>query len=422
VVSAAANLAHRVVYGGMADLRPTPRELVVEGTLREIYHYPPQASAGAGVAAPLGDPVLLVSPLAAPALCYDLRRGCSLVEHLVEAGFPTYLVEYGAVGFDDRDLTIEPWVDEIVPAAIREVSARTGGRAVHLVGWSLGGTFALLAAATDPALPVASIAVLGSPFDVRQVPMVAPPRPLVDFPEAGPMVTQAYQAVAAQPLVQWARGLSSFQRLLTRPLAVALHLDDADYLAQLEAVDRLRARTTAYRGRTFGQLYHRLLTGNVLAEGGFAVGGRTVSLAAVGVPVLVLAGARDAIAPTTAVKAVVPMLTGAQDVRFEIVPGGHLGMLTGREARTGTWPVLDGWLEEQRSAGVAVTRRRTTRKRAATTRSRSSRTGVRPPEQQAEQPSEQPSDQPSEPPAQLQDIGTNPRRRHGSAGSRSLRP
>ena len=30
-----------------------------------------------------GTPVLLVPPLAAPASCFDLRRGCSLAEHLL---------------------------------------------------------------------------------------------------------------------------------------------------------------------------------------------------------------------------------------------------------------------------------------------------------------------------------------------------
>ena len=51
-------------------------------------------------------------------------------------------------------------------------------------------------------------------------------------------------------------------------------------------------------------------------------------------PVLVFAGATDGIAPVASVKAVVPLLTGSPEVRFEIVPGGHLGMLTGRAART----------------------------------------------------------------------------------------
>src|SRR5215210_2198746 len=55
VVSAASNVAHKVLYGGLADLRPMPRTLIDEGELREVYHYRPVASARQH-----GDPVLLV--------------------------------------------------------------------------------------------------------------------------------------------------------------------------------------------------------------------------------------------------------------------------------------------------------------------------------------------------------------------------
>ena len=235
VVVAASNVAHMALYGGLADLRPMPRTLIDDGTLREVYHYRPAAKV-----LEQGDPVLLVTPLAAPALCFDLRRGCSLVEHFVSAGRPTYLVEYGRVSFKDRDLGMEHWIDEVVPTAIREVSAHAGGRPVHVVGWSLGGIFALLAAADSPDLPIASVTVVGSPVDVKKVPLVAPMRPLLNFTDGRGVITRAYQAMggAPTPLVRWAFQLSSFQKLVTKPLAIATHLDDADFLAQLEAVDR----------------------------------------------------------------------------------------------------------------------------------------------------------------------------------------
>src|SRR6478609_8403804 len=365
VVSAAGNVAHRVVYGGLADLRPMPRTLIDDGTLREVYHYRPAARAHEE-----GDPVLLVTPLAAPAICYDLRRGCSLVEHLVEAGRRTYLVEYGAVSFKNRNLGMEHWIEEVVPTAIREVSAHAGGRPVHVVGWSLGGVFALLASAGDASLPVASITALGAPFDVREVPLVAPLRPLLSLTSGRGAITRLYQAAggAPQPLVRWAFQLSSFQKLITKPLAMARHLDDADYLAQIEAVDRFTANMIAYPGRTFGQLYHRLLKGNALVDGTFEVGDRLLSVADITAPVLVFAGASDGIAPVPSVKASVPLLTGAREVRFEIAPGGHLGMLTGRKARTSTWTVLDEWIDQwaEPAVAAAATARRTTRKRAAT--------------------------------------------------------
>src|SRR3546814_4979906 len=86
-----------MLYGGVADLRKMPRTLIDEGMLRQVYHYRP-----VGTTKTTGDPVLLVTPLAAPSICFDLRRGCSLVERLVTQGRSTYLVEYGEVSFRDR--------------------------------------------------------------------------------------------------------------------------------------------------------------------------------------------------------------------------------------------------------------------------------------------------------------------------------
>ncbi|HEX6517423.1 MAG TPA: alpha/beta fold hydrolase [Nocardioidaceae bacterium] len=342
VVSAAANVAHKVLYGGVADLRPMPRTLIDDGVLREVYHYRPS-----GTAEEHGDPVLLVTPLAAPALCFDLRRGCSLVEHLVQRGRRTYLVEYGEVSFANRTLGMEHWVDEVLPTAIEKVSAHAGGRPVHLVGWSLGGTFALLTAADRPDLPVGSVTVVGSPVDVRRVPLVAPIRPLLDIAN-GPVVTPLYRMLggAPKPLVKRAFQLSSLDKLVTKPLALAARLDDTDFLAQVEAVDRFTRNMTAYPGRTFGQIYHRMIRGNQLASGSVTMDDRVISLADLRAPLLVFAGAGDGIAPVASVQPLVDMVPNARGVRFEVVPGGHLGMLTGRAARGTTWRILDEFLTE----------------------------------------------------------------------------
>ena len=424
VVAAAGNVAHKVLYGGLADLRPMPRTLIDEGELREVYHYRPAATAREH-----GDPVLLVTPLAAPAMCFDLRRGCSLVEHFVEAGRPTYLVEYGEVSFKNRALGIEHWVEEVVPTAIEEVSKHAGGRPVHLVGWSLGGIFALLAAADRRDLPIASVTAVGSPVDTSQVPLVAPLRPLLNIAE-GRVLTPVYQLLggAPKPLVKWAFQLSSFQKLVTKPLAVAARLDDADFLAQIEAVDRFTANMIAYPGRSFGQLYHRFVRGNVMSTGRFELADRTIDLAAITAPVLVFAGATDGIAPVNAVKAVVPLLTGSAEVRFEIVPGGHLGMLTGRAARGSTWRVLDDWVGEwstsdeptpvaKKATAKKATAKKATAKKATAKKATAKKTAAKKPAATSAKKATKKAVT-RKPTADA--IGANPTRRYGSAGSRSL--
>ena len=410
VASAASNVAHKLIYGGLADLRPMPRTLIDDGPLREVYHYRPQKKTRE-----TGDPVLLVTPLAAPALCFDLRRGCSLVEHFVQKGRPTYLVEYGEISFKNRRLGMEHWVEEVVPEAIKAVSEHAGNRPVHVIGWSLGGIFSALAAADQPDLPIASLTIVGSPFDVKQVPMVAPLRPILRLTDGG-IVTQLYRLLggAPKPLVRRAFQLSSGTKMITKPIAILQNLDDSEWLAQIEAVDRFTANMIAYPGRSFGQLYHRMLKHNQLLTGKVDLSGHEIDVAAITVPVLIFAGNTDGIAPVNSVKALVKLLPNAHEVRFEIVPGGHLGMLTGRAARGTTWVIMDEWIEQYSTPDDQPTRKAGTRRRTTAKKP----VAPRPPAKKKPAPrTPKPSDEVA---PDRSAIGSNPERRFASASSRNL--
>ncbi len=109
------------VRGGIADLRRMPSALIDHGPQRRLYRY-------LQTAPPRGNPVLLVPPLAAPATCFDLRRGCSLAEHLLDGGRETYLLDYGEIDFGDRRLGLEHWIEEVIPAVHRP-KAKTAAKA-----------------------------------------------------------------------------------------------------------------------------------------------------------------------------------------------------------------------------------------------------------------------------------------------------
>ncbi len=338
LATAAANVVAMVFGDGLADLRPVPRTLIDSGPRRSVYRLTSDAVAD-------GPPVLLVPPLAAPALCFDLRRGCSLAEHLVGQGRRAYLVDYGTIAFADRGLGIEHWVDDVLPRAIMAASADAGDQPVHLVGWCLGGIFSLLTTADRPDLPVASVTAIASPVDFTAIPLVAPIRPLADLTN-GLLLTGAYRVLGNAPrqLVKLAYQLSAFDKYVTKPIAILRNLDDREFLAQIEAVDRFTDNMIAYPGRTFGQLYHRFFRANDLADGTVTMDGRIISLSDIKIPALVIAGAGDGIAPERAVHRLVDVLDRSPEVRFEVCPGGHLGVLTGRAARDTTWRHIDGFL------------------------------------------------------------------------------
>jgi polyhydroxyalkanoate synthase len=348
LAAAADNVGTYVALGSLADLRPIPSDTLDDTPLRSLYRYRTAPDAA-------GLPVLLVPPLAAPALCFDLRRGCSLVEHLVAQRRRPYLVDYGEISFADRRLGLEFWVEDVLPEAIAAVSADAGGSPVHVVGWCLGGIFALLAAADRQDLPIASITAIASPFDVTAVPMIAPFRPLANL-TGGRLGTLGYRLLGGAPswMVRRAFQLSAVDKLLTKPLAVLQHLDDREFLAQIEAVDRFTANMIAYPGRTFGQIYHLLFRANDLADGKVDLGRREIELSRIRRPVLVVAGENDTIAPRRAVGRLPGLLTGSAEVRFETAPGGHLGVLTGRRASGTTWAYLDDWLDRHDASSAPL--------------------------------------------------------------------
>ena len=356
VAAAVANAFDSTVGGGLADLRRMPATLVNSGPQRSVYHYCPLD--GAPRERRDDPPVLLVPPLAAPAICFDLRRGCSVAEHLLQHGRRTYLVDYGTVDYADRHLGLEHWIDEVVPRAIRRVSEDAGGRPVHLLGWCLGGILALLAHADDASLPVASATLVASPFDFSKVPLVAPLRPVAAVTQ-GRVVTALYTAMGGAPgsLVKRGYQLAGIDKYLMKPWTVASNLHDRELLAQMEAVDHFMDNMQAYPGRSFGQLYHRFFRTNDLADGRLALEGRCLDLGDVRVPVLAIAGEGDGIAPVPACHHVAK-LVGRVPVRLETAPGGHLGVLTGRAARRTTWARIDRWLDEHRAPAGRVAPRR----------------------------------------------------------------
>jgi len=348
LVAAGLNVWTKLVNGHLADLTPMPRDRLHTAPQTTVYRY---RNAGDDSGNP---PTLLVPPLAAPARCFDLRRSCSMVEHLVDGGRRTYLVDYGAIAFADRHLGLEHWIENVIPDAIR-VAADDAGEPVHLAAWCLGGIMALLALADQPDLPVASATLIASPFDVTAVPIIAPLRP-VALLTGGRLGTVAYRAMGGAPafLVKRMFQLSSVDKYVTKPLAILTHLDDRDFLAQIEAVDEFTANMLAYPGRTFGQLYHRFLRANDLAGGCLDINGKRLALDNVTVPVLAIGGTGDTIAPVAAVHHVGSLLPNSPEVRLETAPGGHLGVLTGRGARRTTWALLDEWIDKQQAPATTT--------------------------------------------------------------------
>ncbi|MFF7944980.1 alpha/beta hydrolase [Nocardia gamkensis] len=343
-VTLAARNAWALTFGsGIEAPDPTPATILWDQPHRQLRRFE-----RADATTPEGDSaVLLVPPLAAPASCFDLRPDQSLARFLLEIGRSPYVVDYGEITFADRRMGFEDWIDDILPEAVLRTSADRDGHAVDLVGWSLGGTLALLTAAAHPELPIRSITAVGSPLDYDRMTGVPQLRAVAKL-TGGRATSTVIRAAGGVPatLTRIGYRVTAWDRELTRPWFVASNIARTEALAKMETIDRFMAEMPGYPGRFYGQLWGRFILANDIGRGVVVLGGRRIELADVTAPVLLVGGPSDVITPAPAVEAGARVLTGAAMVRYESAPGSHLGILAAPTARDTTWSYLEKFLAE----------------------------------------------------------------------------
>lgn len=334
------NLWDFLVKGGIADTTRTPSDVIDTGRTRELHRY----IKAPGVRAK-GLPLLFIPPLGSQSSCFDLRRGLSLAEDFVNRGRPTYLVDYGPLRGMDRKVGLEHFINDVLPPAIRKVSEDAGGRPVHILGWSLGGIMSLTTAAVHADLPIRTVTMVGSPFDFSKNRTLAPVRAIGKMTGGRLLGTTVKVAGSIPaPIVSVGFKATSLPTYLKKPRTLWTRRNDREFLEQIQAVDAIMNNMLAYPGRATLQMYHRIALRNEIAVGHFQGPNVYVDFADVRLPVMNLAGKTDVLAPIAAVQHVANILPNSPDVRLPIVPGGHLGMLTGTKAPDTTWVEINEFL------------------------------------------------------------------------------
>jgi polyhydroxyalkanoate synthase len=326
---AAANLGERVFRGRLSDTRPAPHAVVLDEPHCQVRRHDP-----AGPRHAL--PIVFVPPLGGTARVYDIRRGASMAQWLADQGFRVYVLDYGTLGVADRDMSLADFVDRLVARAVAVASDDSGGVPVILAGWCAGGIFAALYATSRPARSrVAALALLASPLDLRRG---HPLYPLGRLPITAAALRVARETGLPAPLVSLTFKMTSPLKQLTKPLTLLRNLDDREFLVHFESLSEYVDAFAAYPGRAGYELVRGLLDDR-LVDGTMRVGRRRADVRRIDLPVMVLAGTTDVLAPAPVVQAWCDVLPAAT-TEYHVVQGGHLGLMAGRRAPRSTWPLL----------------------------------------------------------------------------------
>ncbi len=94
-------------------------------------------------------PVLCIPPLMVKPFIFDLMPGRSLVRFLLDRGFDVFLVDFGEPDAADACVTLDDYVLDWIPTACAQVREAAGSREVSLLGYCMGGLFALMYLGVD---------------------------------------------------------------------------------------------------------------------------------------------------------------------------------------------------------------------------------------------------------------------------------
>ncbi|MFP4130318.1 MAG: PHA/PHB synthase family protein, partial [Halorhodospira sp.] len=310
----------------------------------------------------------------------DLQPGKSLIEYLVGKGHTVFVISWKNPGREDRDLGMEAYRREGVMEALDAVTTIVPERKVHAVGYCLGGTLLLIAAAAmarDGDDRLASMSLLAAQADFTE------PGELELFIDES-QVTFLEDMMWEEGYLDGSQMAGAFQLLRSKDLIYSRMVREYLMGERSKMIDLMawNADTTRLPYRMHSEYLRRLFLNNDLVEGRFDVAGQPVHIGDIQAPTFAVGTEKDHIAPWRSVYKINRFLYRAE-VTFTLTTGGHnAGIVTppGHPRRTyrsltrglqapylpadqyleqapqqagSWWPEWEGWLREHSGSRVS---------------------------------------------------------------------
>ncbi|HYD49113.1 MAG TPA: alpha/beta fold hydrolase [Terriglobales bacterium] len=323
----------------------TPFDVVYQRDKLQVRHY------HAGSVKPRYPiPVLLVPPLMVKPFIFDLYPGRSLVATLIQSGYRVYLVDFGEPDDADAYVSLDNYVLDWMPTACAVTKEHAGASELSLVGYCMGGLFALMHIAANEDDSVLNIVTIGAPIDASKLGVLA-----WAAKYGGSQVEFLARKIGNVPggLSSTAFRLLTPMKNFTRYADLFMNLYNEEYVNGFDAMNQWVGQFIDYPQAAFLQFTREFMRQNKLVKGKMRFGEKVADLRRVKSNLLAFAGNSDSIAPVAAARAV-DKIVSSSDKTFLIVPGGHMGVFAGSGAPANVWQPIADWLAPRsRLAGRA---------------------------------------------------------------------
>lgn len=327
-----------ILEGAKADTGQTPKEVIWTKNKAKLYHYEPAARPLFPV------PILLVYALINRPYVLDLMPGNSLVEFLISKGFNVYMLDWGIPGDEDSHLSFEHYVLDYIPLAVKKMLRDAHAEKYTLAGYCMGGTMTAMYAALFPDKPLRNLILLTAPVDFT-------PNSTGLFglwtnekyfnPD---LIAEAFGNVPAELVDTGNRMLKPVTNYVGTYVTMWDRIMHDKSMGAWLAMSKWVNDGVPFVGAAFKQWIREFYQQNKLVKGEIKLRGRGVNLANITCPLLNIAGKKDHICTLPQAQATM-QLVSSQDKEFYVVDAGHVGLLTGSDAKKNLWPKIQSWLK-----------------------------------------------------------------------------
>jgi len=288
-------------------------------------------------------PVLMVPSLVNRHYILDLVPGRSVAEHLLNAGHPTYMMDWGRPGPEDKGTTLDELLFDRLDAAVSKIQS-THGASPTMMGYCMGGTMALVYAAQRPGA-AAGLVLLATPVDFDKVGLLTlwarhEGLNLDDLVDTWGLVPPA--------VLQPAFTLLKPSVLTRKWVTFVQFAGDPEKLQAYLPMFRWATDNVSIPGEVLRTWTRDYFQRNGLVRGGMIADGSPVDLSRLKTPILNVVALQDHIIEPDSPRALKRLLPSRADYTLLECPMGHTDLSIGPQAGTLVLPEILRWLKSHK--------------------------------------------------------------------------
>lgn len=303
----------------------TPREVVYSaGNIKLLRFESPE-----GVE---GTPLLIVPSLINRWYILDVTEKASYIREFAQKR-PTYLIDWGYPDEEVGHLPLSHYYHRSIKRAVRQICRQNDVSKVDMLGYCIGGTMAYAFSCLEPEL-IDHLILLAAPIDFSDSGIFGV------YAEHFP-IEEFSASMGKMPGWLLAFSFQFVQPLGTHQKTKMFHnkFESKSFVELYNAMERWISDPVSFPGKAYYELITDLYKKNLLAQGNLVTAeGLPVDPSARRARTLILNAGKDHIAPASTTALPVSDLAPVSEVT---VPSGHIGITTGRNAKSACQNAID---------------------------------------------------------------------------------